>query len=564
MSFIFSDTCFFLIAGYLHGYKTPKHFQTNPLRPTYSIFVPHSTVETDEDSFEIRSNQDKKMSMSNHYVFRAPTRAENQAWYESLSELSQKFQSPPLLESTENNFSNTPSHRDLPPLPANILPIEAQQRRAIEPAPEQDQTMRQIQPTEQVQSAPQQVQREEHLPVASPVQHSSPMRQQKENVPTPKQQYLKAYPAAERTDDLDLEHPPVPPKTPIDYKKSQLGRSDTISGDNQLANISAGGHASTNNYVANTESHHTGKYESTQPIVTNVYEGTHSTNQGDHYDGEYESTKPIKTNVYEGVDYSRKKHHDSSQGNEGEYESTKPIVTDVYEGVDYSRNKHHQHHHGAKQDYGEYESTKPITTDVYEGAQHKHNKHHHTKEDLGEYESTKPITTDVYEGTHNKHHHLGEYESTQPIQKNVYEGGKHTHGKHHHGSRDHLGKYESTKPIRTNIYDDDDDSSDEMDTAIYKHNHNLGKYAYTSSDREKYSLGGHTPLKEKTKGKHNEGYSYGKNFKSGGNGNDFDTSGRYTKSHEQYKPNMTDDFDDESFTLGRDEYSNNKGGLPGQ
>lgn len=132
------------IAGFLHGYKTPKHFQTSPLRPNYSIFIPNASIEADEENFEtfeIRQNSNKRVSLGgNHFVFRAPTLAENQAWFEALVRIADQFRVIPLLDTTEHGFSSTaPTHRDLPPLPSNILPIEGGETRgAIDNQPHQE------------------------------------------------------------------------------------------------------------------------------------------------------------------------------------------------------------------------------------------------------------------------------------------------------------------------------------------------------------------------------------------------------------------------------------------
>ncbi|KAL0571193.1 hypothetical protein ABG067_009365, partial [Albugo candida] len=60
----------------------------------------------------------------NHFTFRAPTIEENQSWFEQLVRLVDQFRVNPLLDTTENVFSNAPVHRDLPPLPTSVLPIE--------------------------------------------------------------------------------------------------------------------------------------------------------------------------------------------------------------------------------------------------------------------------------------------------------------------------------------------------------------------------------------------------------------------------------------------------------
>ncbi|KAI8074254.1 uncharacterized protein B0P05DRAFT_473073 [Gilbertella persicaria] len=126
-------------AGFLHGYKTPKHFQQNPLRPSYSIFVPHISVEyeDDDDVFELRgSDRRSSMGLGTHYVFRANNPREAQEWSEALLRINDQFRPMPLLEAAPAGFSSNktsaPVHRDLPPLPESTLPLAGQSDRKKE------------------------------------------------------------------------------------------------------------------------------------------------------------------------------------------------------------------------------------------------------------------------------------------------------------------------------------------------------------------------------------------------------------------------------------------------
>jgi hypothetical protein len=95
------------------------------LRPSYSIFVPNSAIESTEDTFSISSIKEGRVNLGGYnYVFRAPTRFENTSWVENLLRIADQFRAIPLLDTIENGFvSSAPLHRDLPPLPSSILPL---------------------------------------------------------------------------------------------------------------------------------------------------------------------------------------------------------------------------------------------------------------------------------------------------------------------------------------------------------------------------------------------------------------------------------------------------------
>ena len=124
----------------MHGYKTPKHFQQSPLRPNYSIFVPNTSIEVDEETYETFSIglQRSRVNLGGtNYTFRAPTIEENQSWFEALVRMADQFRVVPLLEMADEGFSSAPVHRDLPPLPNTVLPNEGEPTRAIESGPSQ-------------------------------------------------------------------------------------------------------------------------------------------------------------------------------------------------------------------------------------------------------------------------------------------------------------------------------------------------------------------------------------------------------------------------------------------
>ncbi|KAG1301647.1 hypothetical protein G6F64_011615 [Rhizopus arrhizus] len=113
-------------AGFLHGYKTPKHFQQNPLHPSYSIFIPQTSVEnSDEDELCLELYSEKKRSLGggHHYIFRASNPREAREWLDALVHISNQFRVVPLLEYDQGaGFSSTSRQRDLPPLPPSTLP----------------------------------------------------------------------------------------------------------------------------------------------------------------------------------------------------------------------------------------------------------------------------------------------------------------------------------------------------------------------------------------------------------------------------------------------------------
>ncbi|GAA5796275.1 hypothetical protein HPULCUR_001645 [Helicostylum pulchrum] len=179
----------------------------------FHIFVPNSTVASNGDTFEINCNKDKKVNLgTSSYIFRAPTRGDNQAWYSYLYGITEEFKVVPLLENTESNYTATPIHRDLPPLPSSVLPIESgQERRAIE-GPPQSQN-RQLGNGEQVNTGQQQ----ERAYIQDSTSNNNQRNHRQENTSLDQQKQERALPA----------------------------RSNTITGDNQLANITAAGQSTT-------------------------------------------------------------------------------------------------------------------------------------------------------------------------------------------------------------------------------------------------------------------------------------------------------------------------------
>ncbi|KAK4509958.1 ribosomal 40S subunit protein S1B [Mucor velutinosus] len=125
-------------AGFLHGYKTPKHFQTNPLRPNYTVFVPDCAIERfDDGSFDLHG-KDKRLSMGQgtRYTFRARNPRDSQGWFEALVRIADQFRIVPLFDTAQSGFSSTvPKNRDLPPLPASTLPLIQQPPSAPEKEP---------------------------------------------------------------------------------------------------------------------------------------------------------------------------------------------------------------------------------------------------------------------------------------------------------------------------------------------------------------------------------------------------------------------------------------------
>ncbi|KAI8994940.1 hypothetical protein BDB01DRAFT_831879 [Pilobolus umbonatus] len=118
--------------GFLHGYKSPKHFQLNPLSPSYSIFLPQATVingDNDDGSFEIRGKDKKSnLGMGARYMFRASSAYEGEEWFNYISSMTDQFKSVPLLSDSPSGYGVTvPRSRDLPPLPDSVLPLPGNQ-----------------------------------------------------------------------------------------------------------------------------------------------------------------------------------------------------------------------------------------------------------------------------------------------------------------------------------------------------------------------------------------------------------------------------------------------------
>ncbi|KAI9250267.1 hypothetical protein BY458DRAFT_536312 [Sporodiniella umbellata] len=132
-------------AGFLHGYKTPKHFQTNPLNPSFSIFVPQTSVDDlDELTFEVVAEKKRSLGHNSSYVFRAPSTHEAREWLDSLLRISNQFKIVPLLEyDQQGGFSSTSRQRDLPALPPSILPQPG--KPAIESKPSEKNVLEPVQ-----------------------------------------------------------------------------------------------------------------------------------------------------------------------------------------------------------------------------------------------------------------------------------------------------------------------------------------------------------------------------------------------------------------------------------
>ncbi|KAI8378884.1 hypothetical protein EDC96DRAFT_473810 [Choanephora cucurbitarum] len=133
-------------AGFLHGYKTPKQFQTSPLRPSFSVFVPNLNIEEyeDDDIFELRGDGRRtSVGLGTRYVFRARNSREAQEWLDALHQITDQFEPMPLLANEPFNTTHfgAPVQRDLPPLPESTLPLPGdrnkrkEKMRAIESGP---------------------------------------------------------------------------------------------------------------------------------------------------------------------------------------------------------------------------------------------------------------------------------------------------------------------------------------------------------------------------------------------------------------------------------------------
>ncbi|KAG2236706.1 hypothetical protein BDF21DRAFT_451206 [Thamnidium elegans] len=343
-------------AGFLHGYKTPKHFQSNPLRPSYSIFVPNSTVASNGDTFEINCNRDKRVSLgASNYVFRAPTRGDNQAWYSYLYGITEEFKTVPLLEKTESNYTTTPFHRDLPPLPSSVLPIASgQERRAIE-GPPQSQN-RQLGNGEQVNTGQQQ--ERAYIQNNTSGNNQSDYRQEntgnnqsdyrQENTGNNQSDYRQENTGNNQSDyrqentgnnqsDYRQENTG---NNQSDYRQENTGnnqrnygqentaldqqhqeraqpvRSDTITGDNRLANITAAGQSATTANLGTqggdyASGNQTGNYTSGIQTGNN----TLNTQNGDYASGNQTGnySSGLNSEKYESLDKSLNETNDADK-----------------------------------------------------------------------------------------------------------------------------------------------------------------------------------------------------------------------------------------------------------
>ncbi|ORX62011.1 hypothetical protein DM01DRAFT_1403730 [Hesseltinella vesiculosa] len=82
--------------GYMHGYKSAKHFETQPLHPETSIFLPNSTVtSTDEQAedycFQVTTGAKRTNKMhlgEKKFIFQANDAQDLANWYQAAAELS--------------------------------------------------------------------------------------------------------------------------------------------------------------------------------------------------------------------------------------------------------------------------------------------------------------------------------------------------------------------------------------------------------------------------------------------------------------------------------------------
>ncbi|CAO3598325.1 unnamed protein product [Absidia cylindrospora] len=82
--------------GYLHGFKNARHFETEPLSPEISLFLPNATVSaTDEQAedlcFQIAMGRKKRMSLGGQkvFIFQANDESDLADWYSEAQRLSQ-------------------------------------------------------------------------------------------------------------------------------------------------------------------------------------------------------------------------------------------------------------------------------------------------------------------------------------------------------------------------------------------------------------------------------------------------------------------------------------------
>ncbi|KAI8089761.1 uncharacterized protein BX664DRAFT_359278 [Halteromyces radiatus] len=139
--------------GYLHGFKHARHFETDPLSPEISIFLPHTTVSsTDEQaedlSFQI-SGRKKALVGQKVFVFQANDEADLADWYseaQRLSEVNTQYETlevegvPPALPGME------PEEREEEYANIRRLTDSEQQNRLIDQGNEQQQQQQQQRP----------------------------------------------------------------------------------------------------------------------------------------------------------------------------------------------------------------------------------------------------------------------------------------------------------------------------------------------------------------------------------------------------------------------------------
>ncbi|KAF7723516.1 hypothetical protein EC973_001891 [Apophysomyces ossiformis] len=125
-------------AGYLHGYKNAESFNSDPLHPEISIFLPNTTVtqpeEEDTRMIEIRGkNAQGTLARERTFVFRTSNDAEYQDWLNQIHAMSERFRPVPLLP--EDTGMAQQYNQQLPPLPGDPNAIRSTEGAGKLPGP---------------------------------------------------------------------------------------------------------------------------------------------------------------------------------------------------------------------------------------------------------------------------------------------------------------------------------------------------------------------------------------------------------------------------------------------
>ncbi|KAG0174457.1 hypothetical protein DFQ28_006473 [Apophysomyces sp. BC1034] len=110
------------VAGYMHGYKNAELFNSNPLHPETSIFLPNTSISQSDDDddrvIEIRGkNAQGTITLEKTFTFRASNAAEYQEWLGLIYALADRFRPVPLLPGDDGTMMA--DTRQLPPLPGD-------------------------------------------------------------------------------------------------------------------------------------------------------------------------------------------------------------------------------------------------------------------------------------------------------------------------------------------------------------------------------------------------------------------------------------------------------------